>query len=461
MKILKYIWFFTVLSIILIIFSGCTKDSPIVPNKTKSTPPTNIVKFAYWLPSNKNTIERLIEQYNSSNTDHIRIDVVKIPQDKYNQIMNMLISSNENIDIFSLSSEMTDTYIYKNWLIDLSLYLDRDFLKQFPDWAVKFARDPAYKGSFYTLPSGVITFRLIYNKDLFRKAGLDPYRQPQTIHELVVIAKKISDAGKGDRKYGFAVPANDEWFGFVQSMEAPLSFSGIYFYDFLTGKYCLDVYKSWFQAIDQMRAEESLFPAETFLSVETALAQFAEGNIGMMFVSSWTPAWLANYYPPKCNWGVAMPPAVDEQSIGKGAVIAYPDGCFAINVSTENIDCSLKVWKFLYSKEFQTSLFSNGLAFPIIHSIEPRLIGAIENLDQFYPSNKDAPYPNIPKVVDNWDRMKVYFSIITGRHDAEAALQNQSYIFNSVLDSAILHKRINVSDYANSQYDPLYPTKDK
>lgn len=46
-----------------------------------------------------------------------------------------------------------------------------------------------------------------YNKDLFRKAGLDPNKPPKTWPELYEYAKKIS--ALGDDIYGYRVDAAD------------------------------------------------------------------------------------------------------------------------------------------------------------------------------------------------------------------------------------------------------------
>lgn len=47
-------------------------------------------------------------------------------------------------------------------------------------------------GHYYAMTSEQDTLALLYNKDLFRKAGLDPNKPPQTLSQLVQYAKKLT-----------------------------------------------------------------------------------------------------------------------------------------------------------------------------------------------------------------------------------------------------------------------------
>lgn len=69
-----------------------------------------------------------------------------------------------------------------------------------------------YQGHLYSLPTTPASTALHYNKQMFREAGLDPEKPPQTIEEMDAMAEKITtrDAqGKLD-KSGF-MPAEPGW----------------------------------------------------------------------------------------------------------------------------------------------------------------------------------------------------------------------------------------------------------
>jgi len=58
------------------------------------------------------------------------------------------------------------------------------------------------KGKLYSMPFNSSTAMLYYNKDLFRKAGLDPNRPPTTYKDLERIGKKLVESGVVP--YGFS-----------------------------------------------------------------------------------------------------------------------------------------------------------------------------------------------------------------------------------------------------------------
>ncbi len=66
-----------------------------------------------------------------------------------------------------------------------------------------------WKGTLYAMPMEATSLALLYNKDLFRKAGLDPDHPPATWDELLDYARKLTvdEDGNGlPDQYGFFVP---------------------------------------------------------------------------------------------------------------------------------------------------------------------------------------------------------------------------------------------------------------
>lgn len=60
-----------------------------------------------------------------------------------------------------------------------------------------------FDGKVYSLPNTGLTMRLVYNKDIFTKAGIQ--NPPVSLQEMVDDAKKITEAGKSEGIYGFAL----------------------------------------------------------------------------------------------------------------------------------------------------------------------------------------------------------------------------------------------------------------
>ena len=67
----------------------------------------------------------------------------------------------------------------------------------------------AWRGTIYSLPMEATNLALLYNKDLFRAAGLDTARPPQTWEELIDYAAKLTVDKNKDGKFeqiGFFLP---------------------------------------------------------------------------------------------------------------------------------------------------------------------------------------------------------------------------------------------------------------
>lgn len=169
------------------------------------------ITISYWSLGYAKGFEEAIMNYNRENKEGIRATVLKIPKDRYSETVNMLIASGEGPDVIGLNDELLNSYIDRRWILDLSGYIGDSFMSKFSEWAVNSVTDYAYRGNIYTFPSSMITFRLIYNRDLFEAAGLNPDNPPKTISQLIEYAGKISSAHKGERKYGFAIPGGGEW----------------------------------------------------------------------------------------------------------------------------------------------------------------------------------------------------------------------------------------------------------
>lgn len=81
-------------------------------------------------------------------------------------------------------------------------------------------------GEIYGLPWSVEAMSLVYNKDMFREAGLDPEDPPETWAEMIEYAQALTKDFDGDGvidQYGFAVNGNTPgncWFRFVPDLWA-------------------------------------------------------------------------------------------------------------------------------------------------------------------------------------------------------------------------------------------------
>ncbi|ASA25206.1 ABC transporter substrate-binding protein [Paenibacillus donghaensis] len=435
--------------------------------------PRTQIKVALYNWTENLEVKNAIQQYNRTNADHIEIVIMNISTDAYNDTLNMLMTAGQGPDVFSVDNAWLATYVNKNYLADLSGSLDNAFLSRFPQWAVRYAAHPLFKGGLYFLPSSVETVRFIYNKQLFRSAGLDPEQPPADYAELERAARRISEAGFGVNRYGFALAAGDTQDSLQAGLEMSSTYSGEYLYNYKTGRYDLGVYAPWLQMLLAMKAEGSLYPGESLLKKDTALRQFADGNIGMMAVTSRDYAKLQEY-KPKDEWAVVLPPAASSSSRGAGALMMVPQSPLVVNSKTADREAAVKVWRFMQSEDFLSTLFQQGLALPVVEGIldSPRTPSGLAHFQEFFPTAADSIYPLAPQIMDQYDpntvsieprnsgersRMQLYLQIISGEKPLREALRGESERLNQMLDIADTGYVFNREEYTFPGFDPQQP----
>ena len=64
----------------------------------------------------------------------------------------------------------------------------------------------SWNGKLWAIPYRIETHGVIYNKDHFKEAGLDPDKPPKTWDELISAAKALTKSGR----YGFGITGGGE-----------------------------------------------------------------------------------------------------------------------------------------------------------------------------------------------------------------------------------------------------------
>lgn len=438
--------------------------------------PVTQIRIALYDWTENLEVKNAIHQYNKSNPDHIEIIIMNLSTDVYGDTLNMLMTSGQGPDVFSVDNGWLATYVEKGYLAELSSFLNPGDVDRFPVWARDFADSSLYKGGIYFMPSSIETVRLIYNKQLFRNAGLDPEQPPVTFADMERFAGKISQAGVGVNKYGFGLPAGDSQYSLQTGLEMSGTYSGTYLYNYRTGRYDLSGYAPWLQMLLDMKAQGSLYPGETLLKRNSALRQFADGNIGMMYVTSKDYVKLQEYMP-KDDWAVALPPVTSAAQKGAGALMMIPHSPLVVNSAASNREAAVKVWKFLQSKEFLTILFKQALALPVVDGILelPNMAPGLGHFSEFYPTAEDSIYPLSPQIMDQYDpntvsieprdsgdrpRMQLYLQILSGEKELKEALRSETQRLNRMLDIAATGYSFKHEEYIYPEFNPKDPLKD-
>jgi multiple sugar transport system substrate-binding protein len=254
----------------------------------------------------------MVDEFNAgeSAAKGIVIDY-KIFGGDYHDVLNVALSANQGPELFKFVGTVKEPYIQSGWMVPIDdMPGGPDFLKTWKDITLKGYN--VFNGKTYSVPTKVLTTKLMYNKDLLAKSGFT--RAPETWDEMTQMAKKITQDNRGNA-YGYGMHLKDsassgKWYFAVQ-FAASWGHMG---YNFQTGKYQFSDFVPNMKAILQMKADGSIFPGAEGLDGEGLFAQFSAGRIAFVDGVNWDVNNVDTFWKQlntKFDLGVTDTPAVN------------------------------------------------------------------------------------------------------------------------------------------------------
>lgn len=291
--------------------------------------------LSIWARSSSSTAaQHMIDLWNASHDD--KIELTTIPDNQMVTKLATSVQAGDVPDLISFDLIFMPDFMKAGFLTDLTAELSAD-----PNQAkvAKAFRDLAtYDGKLYGTGFTPDVSILLYNKDLFAKAGLDPESPPRTIAQIQEYAKKINDTVPGAYGYYFSGSCG----GCNIFTQAPMMWaSGTTLLPTsgdapaLEGPGIVEVLTMlkdmWEAGIIPESAE-----ADTG---QNFFATFETGNIGMVGSGGFAISALkANH--PDMNFGIAPLPGINEgeaSSFVGGDVIAIPTGAKNVELAKQFI----------------------------------------------------------------------------------------------------------------------------
>jgi ABC-type glycerol-3-phosphate transport system substrate-binding protein len=301
----------TTVSVLLLL--GCRPADPNAQAESQT------VTVWHWMTDKHEALEALAAQYKQQTGVQVTFDVYA-PSDVYNQKVRAASQARRLPDVFGVLAEKHDlaSFIKAGLVLDLTPYLEADGAA----WRNRFY--PAVLGhdqftdnneyginpGYYGIPIDLMTVQMVYNKTLFRKAGLDPESPPKTWSELITQGKALKAAG---------IPPIISGFGEIWLIDCLAS---NYAFNILGEKKVIDTYRGkvpytdpgWIRVLSlfQELAENDLwFPGITNLNNKEAEQMFANERAAIAFNGSW----CVNVYTgmnPDLVYGVFPPPPASD-----------------------------------------------------------------------------------------------------------------------------------------------------
>ncbi len=218
-----------------------------------------------------------------------------------------------------------------------------------------------YFGRLYCLPWGTDVYALMWNKDLFKEAGLDPEKPPQTLEELVQYADKLTkmDADGNLTQIGF-IP-NYSW----SHLDTYALLHGAAFYNDDATQITVNTPEmlaamewqaGFFHRVGPEKIEKFV---SGFGEYDSPQAGFYTGKVAMMIEGEWQPTFIRRN-APNLNYGVAAPPVPADHPERKGTVVVGGT-VMSIPAGVKNADLSAKAMAYLQGPEpLATFMSKNG-----------------------------------------------------------------------------------------------------
>ncbi len=383
-----------------------------------------------WVRSDgSNFMPQIVEAFNKSHENQIKLDI--IPTGELVQKYATAVAGGTAPDGLSIDLIYTPAFAAAGQLEDITDWAKS--LPYFSQLSPAHVKTGTYKDRIYGLPYSADSSVLIWNKDLFKKAGLDPDKGPTTWAEIEAAAEKVNALGGDIKGYYFSGSCPGcNIFTFTPMVWAS---GGEILSD--DGSKAMLTDPKLREGIDFYRGmiAKGLVPegAQTDTGANF-FAAFAGGNIGISPSGAFAIGALNTQYK-NIDYGVTFLPGKDGgwSSFAGGDNFVFTKGTTKGDVLKEFLD-------FSYSLEGQTLLASRG-SLPVRGDIAKE---ALKDLDPRYQIAAEAmakgktPYSVVFNDIINsangpWAQM---ISEVFYGDDVDGAIANAQETMQGIIDGA-------------------------
>ena len=382
------------------IFTGCDSKK------------TDKVEVTFWEEDDTTSVDKawdeIIKDFESKN-ENIRVIRIHLEPESLRQNYQNSIIAGSGPCIISGPDDNIGTFGTAKAVADIEKVFSEDFLNTIEE---KFLDAAKLDGKLYGIPyiTGN-TVALLYNKDLVPNA-------PQTMSELINIAKKFSD---GKTKYGlvFNLIEPYNYIGFLGA------FNGSVFDEENSITLNTAEMKETIEYLYSLKNDYRIIPAECDYNQANYL--FKSGKAPFLINGPWS---FKEYKDAGINLGVTCIPRVDNADYPT-PYVSSKVLMFNRNLKGEKLDAAKKFVEFVCNKDNQMKLAEVMNEFPI----NKEAIEEIEKLDNAELKGlkeqiqKSVAMPIVPKMRAVWDGIKPTFQKVwAGKTNSISAIKEMQKV---------------------------------
>lgn len=408
--------------------------------------------ITYWSNDrhDESYMSAMVEKFNAAHED-IEINMVIMTDDFENSIL-LAIDGGNAPDLVGQSVTLKNLVDY-GAAVNLTPFIEADaeYQKVTNALNLKFEGLNAIGDAIYWVPSGQRSgVRIEYNKALLAASGFDGI--PKSLPEYVAMAKKITEDGAANNPvtYGIGFTSSSP---FERQLEMMAQVSGVFYYDYVNGKFDFSGYKPFLEAGRELVAVA--YPDQQ--GVDNMRAQFAAGSFALWGNASQEAGVFTNQFPiTDFEWGVAEVPSLDGEI--KGALQVNPNKGYIMLESCKNKEAAWEVIKFFQSEEFLIGYMEGGFDLPITSYIDEKIDKSkMGRMADYALLDYESVYPAVPTINLIGDNYRTQlWNAIMGHMDIDEAINDLNTRYNAAYDEDIAIgsvQRLVIADY-----DPLHPS---
>ncbi|MFF4904139.1 extracellular solute-binding protein [Streptomyces sp. NPDC001260] len=314
------------------------------------------VTITWWDTSNATneapTYKALVKQFEAANKD-IKVKYVNVPFDQAQNKFDTAAGSKGAPDILRSEVGWTPAFAKKGYFLPLD---GTDALADKDKFQSSLITQAQYQGKTYGVPLVTDTLALVYNKALFKKAGIT--EAPKTWDELKADAAKVQDKAKVDGYWGSTQAYYAQSFLYGEGTDTVDASAKKITVNSPAAK---KAYGTWLSLFSGKGLHKADTTADAYAHIQDA---FVNGKVASIVQGPWeiTNFYKGSAFKDKSNLGIATVPA---GSTGKAGA---PTGGHNLSVyagsDKAHQAAALKFVNFMTSAKSQTEIALKNSTLP-------------------------------------------------------------------------------------------------